>query len=63
MIADRLAQYAAGSTDPSRLEQARALFSLAKAIDHDYLAKRVFEEGGEISLLEDGGEKELYQPH
>ena len=62
MIADRLAQYAAGPTDPSRLEQARALFSLAKAIDHDYLIKRVFEEGGDISLLEDGGEKELYQP-
>jgi hypothetical protein len=58
LIADRLAQYAAGPTDPSRLEQARALFSLAKDIDHDYLAKRIVEEGGEITLLDDDGDEQ-----
>lgn len=53
MIADRLGQHAVSSpSDDSRLQQARMIFLLADAIDRDYLARRVLEEGGDIGLLD-----------
>jgi hypothetical protein len=52
LIADRLGQYAAASSsDDSRLLQARALLRLAKEIDHDYLLRRIGEEGGDPALI------------
>jgi len=52
MIADRLGQYAeAPPSDDSRLRQARALFALAPVLDHDYLQRRVGDEGGDLALL------------
>ena len=52
MIADRLAQQAVASpTDTSRLDQARALFVLAQDLDHEYLVKRIIEEGGDPTLI------------
>lgn len=63
LIADRLGQFAAGPTDTSRLEQARALFVLAKDLDKDYLAKRILEEGGDIALLDDDGNEQIYSHH
>lgn len=53
MVADRLAQYSAGSAvDTSRLEQAWALFRLADGLDIAYLCRRVRDEGGDLGLLE-----------
>jgi hypothetical protein len=53
IIADRLAQYAvAGSSDKSRLNQARALAALADSLDLPYLMRRIEEEGGDASLLD-----------
>ena len=52
MIADRLGQYAVASpTDLSRLQQARALFSVAEVLDDSYLLKRIVMEGGDPALL------------
>lgn len=52
MIADRLAQYAAGSvTDRSRLNQAQAMFDLNPQLDQEYLFKRISEESGNVEDL------------
>ena len=54
MIADRLAQHAVASPSGfSRLNQARAMVRVASAIEHPYLVKRVNEEGGDVSLLDE----------
>ena len=53
MIANRLGQHAVSSpSDDSRLQQARMIFLLSEAIDLEYLARRVLEEGGDIGLLD-----------
>lgn len=53
MIADRLGQHAVTTkSDPSRLEQARAIFKLAENLDMNYLKRRIAEEGGDFHLLE-----------
>lgn len=52
LIADRLAQHSVASpTDPSRLRQAEALFSLAETIDMPYLLRRIADEGGDPALI------------
>lgn len=52
MIADRLGQYAAAPpSDTSRLQQAKALFSLAETLDNDYLLDRIIAESGDPTLL------------
>jgi hypothetical protein len=53
LIADRLAQYAvAAASDTSRLNQARALATLAEELDLPYLLRRIHEEGGDVALLD-----------
>lgn len=53
LIADRLGQHAvASASDPSRLEQARALAALAVALDREYLRRRIIEDGGDPAALE-----------
>jgi hypothetical protein len=53
LIADRLSQFSAqdGKSHHELVEQARLLFQLASEIDHDYLKRRVTEDGGDLSLL------------
>lgn len=51
MIADRLAQHEVAGGDDSMLQQAKALFMIAKDLDLIYLQRRVTEEGGNLGLL------------
>jgi len=51
MIADRLGQYEVSQNDGSMLEQAKALFTIAKDLDVTYLKERASQEGGNVGLL------------
>lgn len=51
LIADRLGQHEVAGADTSMLEQAKALFTLAKGLDGRYLKRRITEEGGNPALL------------
>jgi hypothetical protein len=53
LIADRLGQFAAqdGKSHHELVDQARLLFQLASGLDHDYLKRRVAEDGGDLTLI------------
>jgi len=51
MIADRLGQHEISQGDNAMLNQARALFTIAKGLNDTYLKKRVAQEGGNVGLL------------
>jgi len=51
MIADRLGQHEVAGGDTAMLEQARAIFSLAKGLDRSYLYRRIIEESGNPAHL------------
>lgn len=51
---DRLSQYAQAPNDKGLLMQAKLLKVLGGAIDMAYVAKRLADEGGDISLISGG---------
>lgn len=51
LIADRLAQFSANERDPRPLKQAKLLKKLAGPLNMTYLAKRVADEGGDLTVL------------
>jgi hypothetical protein len=53
LITDRLAQYARAPRDIRPLKQAKLLKRLGGKLDMVYLAKRLADEGGDISLIGD----------
>lgn len=53
LIADRLGQHGVSSPlDDSLLMQARAILTVAKEVDVDYLRRRIMEDGGDVNLLD-----------
>jgi hypothetical protein len=51
LIADRLGQHEVSQGDDAMLEQAKALFTMAKDLDATYLKRRISEEGGNPGLI------------
>jgi hypothetical protein len=56
LIADRLGQHEVAGGDESMLNQAKALFTIAKGLDLAYPRRRIGEEGGNLELLGMSGE-------
>jgi hypothetical protein len=54
LVVDRLSQYAQAPNDKGLLMQAKLLKVLGGAIDMAYVAKRLADEGGDISLISGG---------